>query len=141
MLFRSVIAAITSTIAQHEVVTSYFIDEWKISRPKATVITTLLAGLLGTVAALSLGVWSGYTLFDLRFFDVLDKFTANILLPLGGFFTTIYVGWIMDRKLFVNQITSNGALKTTLVPIIILLLKYLCPLMMLIIVFDNLGIF
>ena len=136
-----VIAAITSTIAQHEVVTSYFIDEWKISRPKATVITTLLAGLLGTVAALSLGVWSGYTLFDLRFFDVLDKFTANILLPLGGFFTTIYVGWIMDRKLFVNQITSNGALKTTLVPIIILLLKYLCPLMMLIIVFDNLGIF
>ena len=136
-----VIAAITSTIAQHEVVTSYFIDEWKMSRRKATMLTTLFAGTLGTIAALSLGVWSGYTIFDLRFFDILDKFTANVLLPLGGFFTTIYVGWKMDRKMLVNEITSDGALKKTLLTTIIFLLKYLCPLMMLIIVLDSLGLY
>ncbi len=136
-----VIAALTSTIAQHEVVTSYFIDEWKISRPIASVITTILAGILATVAALSLSVWSGYTLFDMTLFDIFDKFTANILLPLGGFFTTIYVGWKMDKALFVGQLTNYGTLKTTLVSSVIFLLKYICPVMMLIIFLDNIGLF
>lgn len=55
-----VIAALTSTIAQHEVTTSYFIDEWNMSRAKGATLSTLLAGALATVAALSLSVWSGY---------------------------------------------------------------------------------
>ncbi len=135
-----VIAALTSTIAQHEVVTSYFIDEWRMSRAKAATVSTLIVGVMATVAALSLSVWSGYRLFDLRFFDLFDKFTANILLPLGGFFTTIYVGWKMDKGLFVNQLTNNGTLKTTLVSSIIFLLKYICPIMMMIIFLDNIGV-
>lgn len=69
-----------------------------------------------------------------------DKFTANILLPLGGFFTTIYVGWRMDRKLFVGQLTNDGALKMTLVNCVIFLLKYVCPIMMMIIFLDSIGV-
>ncbi len=135
-----VIAALTSTIAQHEVTTSYFIDEWKLSRAVSATISTIIAGLLATVAALSLSVWAGYELFDMRVFDILDKFTANILLPLGGFFTTIYVGWKMDRPLLLNQLTNNGSLKMTMVGSIIFLLKYICPIVMMIIFFDNIGV-
>ncbi|MFR9566887.1 MAG: sodium-dependent transporter, partial [Rikenellaceae bacterium] len=135
-----VIAALTSTIAQHEVTTSYFIDEWRMSRPKAATISTLIVGVMATAAALSLSVWSGYTLFDMRIFDIFDKFTANIILPLGGFFTTIYVGWKMDRPLLLNQLTNNGTLKSTLVGSVIFLLKFVCPIMMMIIFFDNIGV-
>ncbi len=135
-----VIAALTSTIAQHEVATSYFIDEWKMSRGKAATIATLIVGLMATAAALSLSVWSGYKLFDMRIFDIFDKFTANILLPLGGFFTTIYVGWRMDRKVLMDQLTNHGALKVSLVHCVIFLLKYICPIMMMIIFFDSIGV-
>lgn len=136
-----VIAALTSTIAQHEVATSYLIDEWKMSRAKATTITTLLVGALATAAALSLSVWSGYRLFDMRIFDILDECTANILIPLGGFFTTIFVGWRMDRKLLRNEFTNYGALRSTMLPLLIFLLKYICPIIMLIIFLDNIGVY
>lgn len=135
-----VIAALTSTIAQHEVATSYFIDEWKMSRAKAATLATLIVGAMATAAALSLSVWSGYQLFDMRIFDIFDKFTANILLPLGGFFTTIYVGWKMDRKLLLDQLTNKGTLKMSFVICIIFLLKYICPIMMMMIFLDSIGI-
>ncbi len=136
-----VIAALTSTIAQHEVATSYLIDEWKMSRAKAATVTTLLVGVLVTIAALSLSVWSGYRLFDMRIFDILDKFTANFLIPLGGFFTTIFVEWRMDRKLLLGQLTNDGSLKSTMIGTLIFLLKYICPIIMLIIFLDNIGVF
>ncbi len=135
-----VIAALTSTIAQHEVATSYLIDEWKLSRAKATIVTTLLAGALATAAALSLSVWSGYRLFDLRIFDMLDRFTANLLIPLGGFFTTIFVGWKMDRKLLRNQLTNGGEQNIMFERCVIFLLKYICPVIMMIIFLDNIGV-
>ncbi|MFR9603265.1 MAG: sodium-dependent transporter [Rikenellaceae bacterium] len=136
-----VIAALTSTIAQHEVTTSYFIDEWKMSRPKAAVATTLIVGVLASAAALSLSVWSGYRIFDLRIFDVFDQFTANILLPLGGFFTSVYVGWQMDRKVLYGQLTNHGELGSMVVNCVVFLLKYICPVMMMLIFLDSIGIF
>ncbi len=136
-----VIAALTSTIAQHEVTTSYFIDEWRLSRPKAAVASTIIVGVLASAAALSLSVWSGYRIFDMRIFDIFDKFTANILLPLGGFFTSVYVGWRMNRDILRNQLTNNGTLSSTIVSCVIFLLKYICPVMMIIIFLDNIGIF
>ncbi|MFR9620980.1 MAG: sodium-dependent transporter [Rikenellaceae bacterium] len=135
-----VIAALTSTIAQHEVATSYFIDEWRMSRAKASCIATLIVGALATAAALSLSVWSGYRLFDMRIFDIFDKFTANILLPLGGFFTTIYVGWKMDRTLLHAQLTNRGELRETMIRSVVFLLRYICPIMMFIIFLDSIGI-
>ncbi len=135
-----VIAALTSTIAQHEVATSYFIDEWRMSRGKAATTSTLIVGAMATAAALSLSVWSGYQLFDMRIFDIFDKFTANILLPLGGFFTTIFVGWRMNRSLLLNQLTNDGMLKATFLSAIIFMLKYICPIVMLIIFLDNIGV-
>ncbi len=136
-----VIAALTSTIAQLEVVTSYFIEEWSMSRFKAASISALIVGVMATAAALSLSVWSGYRLFDMRIFDIFDQFTANLLIPLGGFFTTIYVGWKMDQQLLLNQLTNNGSLRMTFVRSIIFLLKYLCPIVMFFIFLDCIGVF
>lgn len=136
-----VIAALTSTIAQHEVATSYFIDEWHFSRAKAATVTTILVGTLASVAALSLSVWSGYRLFDMRIFDLLDGFTANFLIPIGGFFTTIFVGWRMDRGVLNDQLTNYGTLKMRTRKGVIFMLKYICPVIMLIIFLDNIGVF
>lgn len=88
-----VVAALTSTISLHEVITAYMHEEWHMSRRAAAWSTTPGACMaLAAVASLSLGVLKGWNIFGLTIFDSLDYLTANILLPAGGFFTCIFVG-------------------------------------------------
>lgn len=136
-----VVAALTSTISLHEVITAYLHEEWHMSRRAAAWATTATTTLLGAVASLSVGVWSGWKPFGLTLFDLLDYVTANILLPVGGFFTCIFVGWKLDQQVLKDQITNNGTLKFRIYRLFILLLRYFCPLVMLMLFLDNLGVF
>ena len=79
-----IVAALTSTISLHEVVTAYLHEEWHLSRRAAAWTTTLSTGALGAVASLSMGVLGGWTICGLNIFDSLDYLTANIMLPVGG---------------------------------------------------------
>jgi NSS family neurotransmitter:Na+ symporter len=97
------LAALTSTISLLEVVVSYFIDEKKMSRHKATLLS---GGLIycGTIlAGLSFGAvpWlSNFSIFQGKqgFFLTLDHLAANYQLPIGGLLITIGCGWFMTRK-------------------------------------------
>ena len=82
-------------------------------------------------------------LADLRAqrFDSLDFLTANILLPAGGFFTCIFVGWQLDQKVLKGQISNDGELKFRIYGVFIFLLRYICPAVLLLIFLDNLGLF
>lgn len=111
------------------------------SRRAAAWATTGSTALLGIFASLSVGVWSGWQPFGLTLFDLLDYVTANILLPVGGFFTCIFVGWKLDQQVLKDQITNNGELKFRIYRLFILLLRYFCPLVMLLLFMDNLGVF
>ena len=96
---------------------------------------------LGDVASLSLGVLDGWTICGLTLFDSLDYLTANILLPVGGLFTCLFVGWRLDRKVLREQITNHGELKFRIYGVFIFLLRYICPAVLLLIFLDNLGLF
>ena len=124
-----VVAALTSTISLHEVVTAYLHEEWHMSRRAAAWATTLSTLALAAVASLSLGVLDGLYL------------TANILLPVGGLFTCLFVGWRLDRKVLREQITNHGELKFRIYGVFIFLLRYICPAVLLLIFLDNLGLF
>ena len=136
-----VVAALTSTISLHEVVTAYLHEEWHMSRKAAAWTTTGATMVLGAVASLSLGVLGGWKICGLSIFDSLDYLTANIMLPLGGFFTCIFVGWRLDRQVLKEQITNNGALKFRIYTLFIFLLRYVCPVTLLMIFLDSLGVF
>ena len=85
---------------------------------------------------------SGWNICGLRFFDSLDFLTANILLPAGGFFTCIFVGWKLDRQILRAEITNNGAAEIPhLRRCSSSSLRYVCPAVLLLIFLDNLGLF
>jgi NSS family neurotransmitter:Na+ symporter len=88
------IAALTSAISLLEVVTSYFVDELGWKRHSAVIFLTVVTILLGVPSALSYNILSGFTLFNLNFFDIVDFLASNILLPLGGLLISIFVAWI-----------------------------------------------
>ena len=135
------VAALTSTISLHEVLTAYISEEWHVSRKNAARITTLAVALLASAASLSIGVWREYTICGRNLFDALDFVTANIFLPAGGCFISIFAGWIMERKALRDQLSNNGTLRLRMFRLIVLLLKFVCPILLLLIFLYNLGLF
>lgn len=136
-----VFAALTSTISLHEVLTAYLNEEWGISRKHAARSVTLVTTLLACAASLSLGVWSDFKICGLNLFDSLDFVTANILLPLGGFFTSIFAGWVLDREILRDEISDHGRLRSRLFGLLVVLLRYVCPILLLSIFLYNMGLF
>lgn len=134
------VAALTSTISMHEVVTAYLHEEFKFTRSRAASIVTGSCIFLGIFCSLSLGVTKEYTLFGLNTFDLFDFLTAKIMLPLGGFFVSIFTGWYLDKKIVKNEITNNGTLQISLYKAIVFLLKYIAPVAIGIIFIHELGI-
>lgn len=135
-----VIAALTSTISLHEVLTVYVQEEWRLSRRAAAWIVTGACIALGAAASLSLGAWQWLQLGGKSFFDLLDFVTANIMLPAGGFFICIFTGWVLDRRFMPAELTNHGALRLHLWPLLGMLLRWVCPVVILLIFLDNLGV-
>ncbi len=136
-----ILAALTSTISLHEVLTAYLHEERGLSRKKAAWVVTIGTSLLACASSLSLGVWSEFKIFGLNIFDSLDFVTANILLPLGGLLTSVFAGWVLDRKILRAEISDHGRLKCRLFGLLVVLLRYICPVLLLWIFLYNLGLF
>ncbi|MDR0988415.1 MAG: sodium-dependent transporter [Prevotellaceae bacterium] len=134
------LAALTSTISMHEVVTAFLHEELKLTRKRAAALVTLGCAVLGILCSLSLGIGRDYTLFGMTLFDLFDKGTAKIMLPVGGLFISIFTGWFLDKKIVRAEITNDGSLKVPLYRLIIVLLKYVAPISIALVFINELGI-
>ena len=137
--FLLAMAALTSTISMHEVVTAYLHEEFNFSRKKAARWVTTGCILLGIICSLSLGVTKDITVFGLGAFDLLDFTTAKIMLPLGGLFISLFAGWYLDKQLVWSEITNNGSLNIPAFKLIIFILKYIAPIGITLIFVNELG--
>ena len=134
------LAALTSTISLHEVVTAYLHEEFNFTRRKAARLVTTGCILLGILCSLSLGVTKEFTIFGLGMFDLFDFVTAKLMLPLGGLLISIFTGWYLDKKLVWSEITNNGTLKVPTYKLIIFILKYVAPIAISVIFINELGL-
>ena len=134
------LAALTSTISLHEVVTAYLHEEFNFTRGKAARLVTTGCILLGILCSLSLGVTKEFTIFGLGMFDLFDFVTAKLMLPLGGLLISIFTGWYLDKKLVWSEITNNGTLKVPIYKLIIFILKYVAPIAISVIFINELGL-
>ena len=134
------LAALTSTISLHEVVTAYLHEEFNFTRGKAARLVTTGCILLGILCSLSLGVTKEFTIFGLGMFDLFDFVTAKLMLPLGGLLISIFTGWYLDKKLVWSEITNNGTLKVPTYKLIIFILKYVAPIAISVTFINELGL-
>lgn len=101
------VAALTSAISLLEVVAAYFIDEMKWSRTKAAWVMGGIIFLLGIPSALGIA-GSIPKLAGRDFLDSADFLASNVLLPLGGFFIALFVGWFWTDGAK-QEVENNGA--------------------------------
>jgi len=113
------VAALTSGISLLEVVTAYFVDERGWTRKQACVTFGCVISLLGSLCALSVNGWNNMPWVEEglaavfgsvkgSFFDVLDNLSSNWLLPLGGLFISVFVGWVWGTRKAVEEIRHGS---------------------------------
>lgn len=109
-------AAITSTISVLEVIVSYFSEQLQMSRKRAAILAMISVGFLGILCTVSqkvFGVFNG---------------SPDLLLPLGGFFIVVFVGWFLVKGKAKEELSSDGKYKTGYLPLFMFLVKFVAPL-------------
>lgn len=139
--FLLMLAALTSTISMHEVVTAYVSEEFAMNRRKAATIVTIACSVVGVLCALSFGPFEGFKIFGMTLFDFFDYVASNIMLPVGGMLIAIFTGWYLDKKIVRDEITNKGALRARYLPVVIFILKYIAPVAIACILLGQLGLF
>ncbi len=135
------VAALTSTISLLEVITAYAVDEFNVSRKKATVLLALVVFLLGIPCALSFGVMCDVTCFGKDFFSLMDYLASNIFLPLGGMLISLFVGWFWNKETVIKNLREGSNIPLFVVNIWFFLLRFVVPVVILMVFLSSIGIF
>ncbi|WNQ12477.1 sodium-dependent transporter [Paenibacillus aurantius] len=130
------IAALTSAVSLLEVPVIYAMEKWKLARTKAAWGTAALIFLVGIPSALSVGgPLSRFTLGGKTYFDLLDFAASNVLLPVGGLVVTLFTGYAWKKA------GEEAGLTGPLYRIWLFVLRYVAPVMILLIFLYSLGLF
>ncbi len=103
-------AAITSSISLIEPAISFLIEKYSFSRAEATIRLSTLTWFVGIGTLLSFNYLSEATIFGMTFFDLLDNFTSKVMLPLGGLLMAIFVGFIVKKRIVIDELEMNQTL-------------------------------
>ncbi len=90
-------AAFTSSISLLEVSVSWLEERQGVTR---------FGGALGIGFVLFL-VGAGYV-FSLEYLDFMDFMTEGLLLPIGGFLTAVFAGWVLSRNMLVSELGEGS---------------------------------
>lgn len=107
------IAAWSSAVSLIEPGVAWLVETRRLSRVGATIFLGFIAWLGGVASAVNANI------FD--FFDIL---TAQIMLPIGGLFISIYVGWFLKRSIVNDEMKRDGHL---MLDVWLFVLRYISP--------------
>jgi len=110
-------AAITSIIAIIEPIVAYAEDRWHMKRTMACVVFGILGWAIGMASVLSFNLWKGVTplamfaVFEGKtIYDLIDYFTANIMMPVGAILIALFVGWRMKPEMIEGDLSFSHPL-------------------------------
>ncbi len=135
-------AALTTAIALLEMPVMYLIDTKKMSRKKAVWIMGSLAFLFSFPSALSHGAnsfFSQMTITKLHisgFYNIMDFFWGSLGMVIGGGLLAIFTGWVWKAKNASNEILIGCAGFKKMENIWIFLVRYFCPIAIIIILLN-----
>jgi NSS family neurotransmitter:Na+ symporter len=109
-------AAITSTISVLEVIVAYFSEQLHMTRKRAAILAMVSVGFLGVLCTVSP--------------DLFGLFNASpdLMLPLGGFFIVVFLGWFLSKGTARKELSSQGRYRVGYYPLLMFLVKFVAPL-------------
>jgi neurotransmitter:Na+ symporter, NSS family len=136
------IAATGATLSLMEVPVAIIHERFGLSRPKALLLTLALLAVTGSSCALTNSTLASVKLFGLNIFDLFDFLSSNLILPAGGIFIALFVGWVWGCDKFRQALSNQGQLRNDrLARVVFFLLRYVSPLLILIVMLKGLNLF
>ena len=134
------LAALTSTISMHEIGTAFLYEELHVSRRTGATIETAICSVIGIMCALSCGASDAFVFNGKSLLDCCDFFTAQILMPLGAFLTSILLGWIVPRRLVHREFTNNGTVSRHVWHLYLFAVRFICPICIIAVFLHQAGV-
>jgi len=97
-----------------------------LSRRLVVVAASAVCFLLGIPASLSFGVMSDVTVFGKNWFDLVDFLSNSVLLPIGGLFTALFVGWFWAKPAL-RALSNEGELSQPWAGAWLFILRFVAP--------------
>lgn len=136
--FVLLVAALTSAIFLHEVATAFVTERLRMKRSRAALCVTIWSLVIGIFASLSVGPLESYKILNRNFFDFLDFFTSQIILPLTGMGAALFVGWKMTTYQLWYELTSRGSFKFIWLKPFLFLVRFVIPALIVVIMVTQL---
>ncbi|MBQ6807527.1 MAG: sodium-dependent transporter [Lachnospiraceae bacterium] len=136
-------AALTSAVSIMEAVVASFMDQFHMTRTKATVIETVIALVVAVIVCL------GYNImyFEVtlpngavgQILDIMDYISNNLLMPIVAIGTCILIGWIVKPQTIIDEVEKSGC-KFGRRKLYIAMIKVVAPILLLILLLKSMGI-
>lgn len=133
-------AALTSTISLLETSVSFLVDNKKMDRKKASLLSSLGIAIIAVFASLSMGLLSDISILGRNLFDFLDYITSNFFLLFVALIEVIYLGWFYPKKELMDEVTNQGKFGMRIKEVYYFLLKFILPLVIILIFLYNNGL-
>ncbi|MBN1184683.1 MAG: sodium-dependent transporter [Bacteroidales bacterium] len=134
------VAALTSSISLLEVAVAFFVEHTKMSRLVSAILAAFIITLLGVFCTLSYGVTSDFSILGKNVFDLFDFTTANIFLPLGGFFIVLFVGWFLPLNQVYSELSNDGAIKASLFWVFMVIVRFIAPIAIAVVFLSGINV-
>lgn len=137
-------AALTSSVSIMEAIVSSLMDRFGLTRKKTVFLVTAFAVVIAVIVCL------GYNLLyfeatlptgaTAQILDILDYISNNILMPLVAIGTCVLIGWIAKPKTVIDEVQKNGE-KMGRKTLYIVMIKFVAPVMLVVLFLKSVGIF
>jgi NSS family neurotransmitter:Na+ symporter len=100
------VAGITSMVGLVESINAWLEDRFSIPRHQSAVIVVGSLAAFSVLSILSYNVMGEWLVGGMNFNDIMDFFSNQILLPLGGLMIALFAGWGMQRAATQDELDS-----------------------------------
>lgn len=136
-------AALTSAVSIYEAVTSSFMDQFGMSRTKATVIEGGIGLGIGVLVCLGFNVLSFSLPLPIsdgeNLLGVMDYVSNNLLMPIVAILTCILIGWVLKPKFIIDEVEKSGH-KMGRKQLYTVMIRWIAPILLLILLLKSLGV-
>ncbi|SHK54561.1 neurotransmitter:Na+ symporter, NSS family [Hathewaya proteolytica DSM 3090] len=140
-LFLTAMAATMAMISMAEPMVIYLCEEKKLNRRTATISLIIFVFAVGILTVHSKSIFANVPFSNMTFFDLYDKLSSNILLPIGGFLISIFVGYVIKKEDVIDELSNKGTLQNlTLINVYRIILRYITPMLVILVFLSSIGV-
>jgi len=134
-----VFTSLTSSISMLEVLVANMMELFHWPRIKAVLISSAAIFVLGIPSALAgskvlFPNWK--TIYGRDFFETMNYTTANWMMPIAGLLTTIFIGYVMNKKLIKEEFLKGASMRYLFYPWFFIM-RYLAPIAIIFIILEE----